>query len=157
MLCLLYTSWTVQEDGTVQELLPEVFKIQEGRGYGVIPDFIGIGPGGEILVSESSEANVYLPDGKKSVTLAQDFTGLDVRIPACLTGDEYVTMSNQQLVRYNITTGRITERYNMPENGSGSNMMIGPVSYTHLDVYKRQEAVLADDDAVLCFFFIHFA
>lgn len=117
--------WMVQEDGTVQELFPEVFKIQEGRSYGVIPDFIGIGPGGEILVSESSEANVYLPDGKKSVTLAQDFIGLDVRIPACLTGDEYVTMSNQQLVRYNITTGRITERYNMPENGSGSNMMIG--------------------------------
>ena len=39
--------WTVQEDGTVQELLPEVFKIQEGRSYGVIPDFIGIGPGGD--------------------------------------------------------------------------------------------------------------
>ena len=62
---------------------------------------------------------------RRGVTLAQDFTGLDVRIPACLTGDEYVTMSNQQLVRYNITTGRTTERYNMPENGSGSNMMIG--------------------------------
>ena len=28
-----------QEDGTVQELLPEVLKIQEGRGYGVIPRF----------------------------------------------------------------------------------------------------------------------
>lgn len=34
--------WTVQEDGTVQELLPEgVFKIQEGRSYGVIPILLG--------------------------------------------------------------------------------------------------------------------
>lgn len=117
----VYHLWTIGEDGTVQELLQDAFQIPEGKSYGIIPDFVGVMPGGEFLVSQSSEAGLFLPDGKKSITMPQDFIGMDVRLPACISGEDYLTLSDQKLVCYNIRTGGLAESYSLPDNLTGSN------------------------------------
>lgn len=118
--------WTTGEDGTAQELLQDVFKVPEGESYGIMPDYIGFTSEGNILVSDSSEANLYLPDGKKTgATMAQDFIGMDVRIPACISDGDYLTLSNQKLVRYDVTKGSPVESYNLPQNPSGEGTYAG--------------------------------
>lgn len=113
----IFHVWTVQEDGTTREMLEDVFKVQEGKEYGIIPDFIAALPGENFLVSQTSQADVYQSDGRLRASLAQDFIGMDIRIPVSVSGEEYLTLSNQKLVRYNLETGLQTGSYDLPDKG----------------------------------------
>ncbi|WP_125143253.1 ABC transporter substrate-binding protein [Clostridium transplantifaecale] len=113
----IFHIWTAQEDGTTRELLPDVFKVQEGKQYGIIPDFIAALPGESFLVSQTSQADIYQSDGRMRASLAQDFIGMDVRIPVSVSGEEYLTLNNQKLVRYNLETGTQTGSYDLPDKG----------------------------------------
>lgn len=113
----IFHLWTTEDDGTTRELLSDVFKVQEGKDYGIIPDFIAALPGESFLVSQTSQADIYQSDGRMRASLAQDFIGMDVRIPVSVSGEEYLTLNNQKLVRYNLETGTQTGSYDLPDKG----------------------------------------
>lgn len=113
----IFHIWTAQEDGTTREVLSDVFKVQEGKQYGVIPDFLAVIPGEGFLISQTSQADVYQSDGRLKASLAQDFIGMDIRIPVSVSGEEYLTLNNQKLVRYNLETGSQTGSYDLPDKG----------------------------------------
>lgn len=127
--------WTMDEDKTVRELLEDVFKIQEGKSYGIIPDLVGIAPGEKVLVSESSNATVYTADGRKTISMAQDFIGLDRRISACISDGEYLTLNNQKIVRYSLETGAQTGSFELPV----------------IDTYAGQTPVFTDEEGNVYF------
>lgn len=98
--------WKIGENEEAEELFSEVFAVPEGSKYGIIPDYLAALPDGSLLVSQTSEASLYSPDGKKKCALPQDFVGTEIRIPAAISGTDYYTFYNQEIVRYDLASGR---------------------------------------------------
>lgn len=107
--------WTQEEDGEVKERFSDVFAVPEGEEYGLLPDFAGILPDQSLLVSDVSEAALYDADGKRGFVLPQDFLGTDTRISAAVFGTDYYTLYNQEIVRYDLLTGKQSGSFPMPE------------------------------------------
>ena len=112
--------WTQNESGQSEELYADLFKVPEGKSYGLIPDFVSVLKDGQLLVSDSSEAQVFQPDGKRIMAFSQDFMGLDIRIPALVSGNEYLTISNQKIVRYSLESGQQTGSFDLPDKKEDS-------------------------------------
>lgn len=106
--------WTQEEDGEVNERFSDVFAVPEGEDYGLIPDFVGILPDQSLLVSDISEAVLYHTDGRRGYVLLQDFLGTDTRISAAVSGTDYYTLYNQEIVRYDLLTGKQSGSFPMP-------------------------------------------
>lgn len=112
--------WTQNESGQSEELYADLFKVPEGKSYGLLPDFVSVLKDGQLLVSDSSEAQVFQPDGKRIMAFSQDFMGLDIRIPALVSGNEYLTISNQKIVRYSLESGQQTGSFDLPDKKEDS-------------------------------------
>lgn len=110
----VYHLWTADDAGNAEEILPEIFKVKEGEDYGLTPDYFAVLEDGSILVSDYQQAQLYQPDGRQGSVVAQDFTGSNIRSSAWLMGTEYLTLSGQRIVRYDITTGRQTGDFELP-------------------------------------------
>lgn len=106
--------WTQEEGGGINERFSDVFAVPEGEEYGLIPDFVGILPDQRLLASDISEAALYNEDGKRGFVLPQDFLGTDSRSAAALSGTDYYTFYNQEIVRYDLLTGKQSGSFPMP-------------------------------------------
>ena len=106
--------WTQEEGGGINERFSDVLAVPEGEEYGLIPDFVGILPDQRLLASDISEAALYNEDGKRGFVLPQDFLGTDSRSAAALSGTDYYTFYNQEIVRYDLLTGKQSGSFPMP-------------------------------------------
>lgn len=107
------------DTGTVTEQFSEVFKVPEGADYGLLPDYINVLENGNLLVSLSSQADVYSPEGEKLFSMAQDSSGMDKRLFASVGQGNYLTVSDGRLVRYNTETGEKTGTFELVGKSMG--------------------------------------
>lgn len=101
--------YQLQENGASVELLADVFKPQNGRTYGLSPDAIGINSKGEILISSQSEAVIYQADGTRLHTFPQDFSGSVDSRTMYVSEADYMTIVNNEIVRYSLENGQIAK------------------------------------------------
>lgn len=111
----VYQMFAVDQEGGTTEVFSDVFRVPEGKQYGILPDYLAVLSDGNLLVSQSSEAGVYDRDGKNLVSVAQDFIGMDVRHFAYVDGSSYLTLLNNQISCYDMTTGGQIGGFTLPE------------------------------------------
>lgn len=111
----VYQLFAVDEKGGTEEVFHDVFRVPEGKEYGLLPDYLAVLSDGSLLVSQSSKADVYDRDGVKKASVAQDFIGMDVRHFAYTDGNSYLTLLNEQIARYDMMTGAKTGSFVLPE------------------------------------------
>lgn len=114
----IFHLWSLDAAGQAQELFSEVFKAKEGMDYGQIPDYIQILENGDLLLSLYSGAGVYSQDGKQRFAIAQDYMWGGYRSSAFLADNNYLTVSNEKIVRYDITTGQPSGEFEIPEKNT---------------------------------------
>lgn len=110
----------VSDTGAVTELFSDIFKVPEGADYGLLPDYINVLENGNLLVSLSSQADVYSPEGEKLFSMVQDESGMDKRLFASAGQENYLTVSDGRLVRYNTETGEKTGSFELVGKSMGS-------------------------------------
>jgi len=108
------------------ELIPDTFLPPEGKEYGNNPSKVEVTRDGNILIHTYKEASYYRPDGSKLFTLKKDWSGSTEDSIGFVEGDEFVTQSEGQVVRYSLDNGQVTEKIpymNLePDTGETSRM-----------------------------------
>lgn len=111
----IYHLLKMNQDGTAQEILEDAFQPADGRDYGIVPPKVEILENGEILVYDYWEAHLYSASGKKTLTMAKDFSGTTSDCRGFCQGDEFVTVNQNNVVRYSLNDGRVTETIDYSE------------------------------------------
>lgn len=110
-----YHLFRLEEDGSLTECLEGVFDPAEGREYGLIPPKFQILEDGSFLIYEYYEAYLYDSSGKRRFSMAKDFSGTTSDARGFSEGDEFVTVLDNQIVRYDLKSGRITDTISYDE------------------------------------------
>lgn len=98
-----------------ETVFDSVFSVPEGEAYGVIPDYLAVLENGTLLLSQVDDAGIYSLDGKQVFILPQEYIGMDQRISACAGADSYLTLLDNQIVRYDTGSGKQADSYEIPE------------------------------------------
>lgn len=104
-----YHLFKLEEDGNLTEQLEGVFEPEEGRDYGLLPPKFQVLEDGKILVYAYSEAYLYDVSGKRIFSMAKDFSGTTSDARGFSEGSEFVTVLDDQVVRYDLNSGKMTE------------------------------------------------
>lgn len=105
----IFHLYRVEEDGTSKELLEDVFKPKEGERFGMIPRTVAVTADGNILLYNYDNSLLYSPDGRKLFTMMQDFWGSTDFKNMFVDGNDFVTILDGAVVRYNLLDGQVTE------------------------------------------------
>ena len=109
----------LEEDGSVSELLEDAFKPNDGESYGLLPPRFEILQNGNILVYGYWEAYLYEPSGNRLFSIAKDFSGSTRDSRGFCEGEEFVTVHEDKIVRYNLRDGKIVETIDYGEIKGG--------------------------------------
>lgn len=118
-----YRLFRLEEDGKGTELLEDAFKPEEGRDYGLLPARFEILEDENILVYGYSEAFLYEPGGRRLFTMTKDFSGSTGDARGFCEGNEFVTVLDGRLVRYDLRDGKVTETIELSEVAGGRESM----------------------------------
>lgn len=105
----LFHLFKLEKDGAATELLKEVFKPKEGSSYGLIPPKVEVLEDGNLLVYGYWEVSLYNPSGTLLYTIPKDFSGSTSDVRGFCEGEEFVTIQEDQIVRYNLNNGKLVE------------------------------------------------
>lgn len=105
----LYHLYRLNGDGSATELLEDEFKPEDGQTYGMHPPKFEILEDGRIVVYDYYEVYVYDASGKRMFSMAKDFSGSTGDRRGFCEGEDFVTVYEEKLVRYNLQTGKAEE------------------------------------------------
>ncbi len=110
-----YHIFRLNEDGTTTEQLAGCFEPEEGKDYGMIPAKFQVLEDGKILVFDYWQVLLYDAEGKRLLSMAKDFSGTTSDARGFLDGKELVTVLDNQIVRYDLQSGKVTDTISVDE------------------------------------------
>ncbi|MCI8887350.1 MAG: carbohydrate ABC transporter substrate-binding protein [Hungatella sp.] len=147
----------MEEDGTANELLEEVFLPAEGSTYGMVPPRIQVLENENILIYDYWEVYLYEPSGRRLLSITKDFSGTTSDARGFYENQEFVTMQDGKGVRYDLKTGKITETIDCEEvtgdrehseflfgDGAGGIYMAAEAGLSHINRGGTMWEVLID-------------
>ena len=123
--CLMKLS----EDGEPQELLEELLSEKRDNGsYKHYPDFAGVTPEGNILLSLRDMTRVYTPEGEPVMEVPQTSCSSDWKNASYLKGNEYLTIGENGYIRYDVseTKGQLMEEIAYQQGNSDQYAAVAP-------------------------------
>lgn len=151
-----YHLFRLEEDGSLTECLEGVFDPTEGREYGLLPPKFQVLEDGSFLIYEYYEVYLYDASGKRLFSMAKDFSGTTSDARGFSEGGEFVTVLDNQIVRYDLKNGRITDTVSYDEidgardaaelfgDGQGGIYMATEVGLSHISKGGSMWEVLID-------------
>ena len=151
-----YHLFRQEADGSLSECLEGVFDPAEGRDYGLIPPKFQVLEDGSFLIYEYHEAYLYEPSGKRRFSMAKDFSGTTSDARGFGEGNEFITVLNDQIVRYDLKNGQVTDTISCDEisgvrewaelfgDGAGGIYMATEVGLSHINKGGSLWEVLID-------------
>ena len=110
-----YHLFRLEGDGSAAEILEEVFWPKDGNTYGMHPPKFEILEDGRIVVYDFDEVNVYDASGKRLFAMAKDFSGSTGDRRGFCENGEFVTVYEDQIIRYSLETGKAGETVGFDE------------------------------------------
>ncbi len=95
-------------DGSVTELLSDVFLPPAGQEYGLIPGQIDVAADGRILLHDMDYVYCYRPDGAMLFSMAR-FPAVSDSSVGYIEGNEFLTVTEDGVTRYDLSDGRKIE------------------------------------------------
>lgn len=117
------------EDGEHQEILEELLSEKRDNGsYKHYPDFAGITPEGNILLSLRDMTRVYTPEGELVMEVPQTSCSSDWKTASYLKGNEYLTIGENGYIRYDVseTKGQMMEEIAYQQGNSDQYAAVTP-------------------------------
>lgn len=105
----IYHLLRMHDDGSGEEILPEVFLPEDGRDYGLIPPKIEVLENGNLLIYAHNEVYLYTPEGKRLLAMGKDFSGDSGDARGFSDGEALVTVQGERLVCYDLKTGKMAD------------------------------------------------
>ncbi len=110
-----YHLFRLEGDGSAAEILEEIFLPKDGNTYGMHPPKFEILEDGRIVVYDFYEVNVYDASGKRMFAMAKDFSGSTGDRRGFCEDGEFVTVFEDQIIRYSLETGKAGETVGFDE------------------------------------------
>ncbi len=117
------------EDGEPQELLEELLSEKRDNGsYKHYPDFAGVTPEGNVLLSLRDMTRVYTPEGEPVMEVPQTSCSSDWKTASYLKGNEYLTIGENGYIRYDVseTKGQLMEEIAYQQGNSDQYAAVAP-------------------------------